>query len=360
MKYTHEHLVVAYGSNLCDYDLKNFARKNGFSESCIHFEDVVFLPDFELCFNTASKSRKGGVLNIRKALGCVTEAGLFSANLEGLELLRKKEGHPFKYEEVEVVALDTNGVEIKALTYVVPPQKTKGFVKPHADYLQVCEDGFNSRGIDCYNLKVAARGEKIKPNSALFTYGTLMRGEKRYDLIKEFSVECALMAQCFGSLSTNGHYPALSLDGDGFSWGDYFVSGDIVSLLKCADKIEGFVGFGSDQNLFRRTFVQVDVGRLRYAWLYVMDKNLDIDIQTNDWREYSGNRLRFVADIYRSHAEKKANLDDMVMGRLCRFGGPKDRMKLQPDQIIGMLYSGRGLAEFDLAKVTNHWVANTN
>ena len=41
--------------------------------------------------------------------------------------------------------------------------------------------------------------------------------------------------------------------------GDYFVSDDIESLLKITDQIEGFVGFGSEKNLFRCNFVQVDV-----------------------------------------------------------------------------------------------------
>ena len=42
---------------------------------------------------------------IRKSLGCVTEAGLFSSTSEGLDPLREKEAS-FKYQEVEVVALD--------------------------------------------------------------------------------------------------------------------------------------------------------------------------------------------------------------------------------------------------------------
>ena len=359
MKYKYEHLVVAYGSNLCEHDLKNFARRHGFRENCIHFEEVVFLPDFELCFDTDSKTRKGGVLNIRKSLGCVTEAGLFSSTSEGLELLRKKEGHPFKYQEVEVVALGSNGNEIRALTYIVPSNKTKGFVKPHSDYLKVCKDGFNSRGMDDSDLITAAKGEKVEPRSALFTYGTLMRDENRYHVIKDSSVKCALMAQCGGTLSTNGHYPALNLAEGGISWGDYFVSDNIVSLLERTDQIEGFVGFGSEKNLFRRTYVPVDVGRLRYAWTYVMDKKLDFDIQANDWRTYCGNRLRFIGDIYRSHSETTTNFEERVMSRLWRFASDKDRPKLQPDQIISMLFDGQGLTEFDLAKATNNWVAKT-
>ena len=196
--------------------------------------------------------------------------------------------------------------------------------------------------MDTSNLMRAARGEKVEPWPALFTYGTLMRDENRYHVIRELSVKCALMAQCCGTLSTNGNYPALNLAGNGFSWGDYFVSDNIVSLLEYTDQIEGFVGFGSAQNLFRRTFVQVDVGRLRYAWTYVMDKKLDVDIPTNDWRKYCGNRLRFVGDIYRVQSETIENFDERVMDRLCGFMVPRNKAKLQPDQIINLLLMVRG------------------
>lgn len=360
MKYKNEYLVVAYGSNLCEYDFNRFLNKNGGDKECLHFEEVVYLPDYELCFDTASKGRKGGVLNIKKSLGCITEAGLFSATFEGLELLRKKEGHPYKYREVEVIALDFNGNEISALTYIVPQDKTEGFVKPHPDYLKVCEDGFKARGMDTCNLIDVAQGKKVEPWPAIFTYGTLMRDEARYPVMKETGVNCALMAQCYGSLSTNGSYPALNLDGNGYSWGDYFVSDDIESLLKITDQIEGFVGFGSEKNLFRRTFVQVDVGRLRSAWVYVMDKNLAFGISSNDWREHQGNRLSFVSDVCRSHSKVNDNFNEQVLARICRFGGNLDDTNLQSDQIIQMLYEGSGLTEFDLAKVTNQWAAKTN
>lgn len=359
MNYKYEHLVVAYGSNLCEYDFLKFVQKNGGSKNCLHFEEVVFLPDHEICFDTYSKGRKGGVLNIKKSLGCITEAGLFSATSEGLELLRKKEGVPFKYEEVKIVALDSGGNEINALTYIVPQERTDGFVVPHADYLKVCEDGFNFRGIDTLDLTNAAENKKIEPWSALFTYGTLMRSESRYQTIRASGVKCALMAQCFGSLSTNRSFPALNLNGSGFSWGDYFVSNDIVSLLEKTDQIEGFFGYGSSNNLFRRTFVQVDVGRLRHAWLYVMDKELDFDIPSNDWRKSYGNRLKFVSDVYRSHSAAKPNFDENVTSRLYRFGCGSNKTELQSDEIIKMLDNGKGVTEFDLAKVTNLWAAET-
>ena len=129
-----------------------------------------------------------------------------------------------------------------------------------------------------------------------------MRKESRYHIIGQLGVGCSLMAQCFGTLTTNGNYPALNLNGNGFSWGDLIFSDDIVSLLEKTDQIEGFVGFGSIHNLFRRTFVQVDIGRLRYAWVYVMDRELDIRILSNDWRNFPGKRLNFIEDVHTTHS----------------------------------------------------------
>ena len=359
MNYKYENLVVAYGSNLCGYDFNNFAQKYESDESCLHFEHLVFLPDYQLCFDVKSKGRKGGVLNIRKSLGCITEAGLFSANAKGLELLRRKEGVPFKYQEVDIIAIDGNGDEINALTYIVSQDKTEGFVAPHPEYLKVCEDGYKQRGICSSNLHLAAKNQKIEPWPGIFTYGTLMRKESRYHIIGQLGVGCSLMAQCFGTLTTNGNYPALNLNGNGFSWGDLIFSDDIVSLLEKTDQIEGFVGFGSTHNLFRRTFVQVDIGRLRYAWVYVMDRELDIRILSNDWRNFQGKRLNFIEDIHKTHSAAIPNFNEQVTSRIFRWSDKKNKA-FSSDQIINMLNEGQALTEWDLAKVTGLWAAEAS
>ena len=46
---------------------------------------------------------------------------------------------------------------------------------------------------------------------------------------------------------------------NGVVFGDYFVSDNIGSLLDETDAIEGFYGFGNKNNLFRRTYIDVDV-----------------------------------------------------------------------------------------------------
>ena len=116
MKYKYKNLVVAYGSNLCSEDWDRFVARNGIDGECLNFEEVVTIPDYKLVFNTASRSRNGGVLNIQKAKGYVVPAGLFSVNQTGLELLRRKEGVPFKYLEENISVIQYDGSEISALT----------------------------------------------------------------------------------------------------------------------------------------------------------------------------------------------------------------------------------------------------
>ena len=73
------------------------------------------------------------------------------------------------------------------------------------------------------------------------------------------------------------------------------MSNDISVLLRKTDAIEGFHGFGSENNFFRRTCLDVDAGGLgpRPAWVYTMDTQLEKNIETNDWRDYKGRRNVF-------------------------------------------------------------------
>jgi gamma-glutamylcyclotransferase (GGCT)/AIG2-like uncharacterized protein YtfP len=360
MSYKYKHLIVAYGSNLCLRDFSAFAKRNGKSGDCLNFEKVVTIPDYEICFNTRSKGRKGGVLNIQPALGTVTPAGLFSTNDEGLALLRKKEGVPFKYEETEIIVIDQEGSEVSALTYIVPPNRTEGFVSPHPEYLKICEEGLEHWGLDTFDLQDAAEGKRISPLPAIFTYGTLMRGESRFSIVYEGGLSCALMGQCFGTLSTNNSYPALDLKADGFAWGDYFVSDDITSLLQKTDEIEGFYGFGSPRNLFRRTCVDVDVGAVgqRFAWVYVMDEALPQKINDNDWRAYRGRRDEFVEGLLKVHSREVDNFNELLSKNYLRFSRLDNQEEVLDDnQIIDLIVEGHSMSERDVAQVSGCWNA---
>ena len=295
MTYKYENLVVSYGSNTDLYDLDIYAKRNGFPENRFNFESVVRVPDYKLAFDTYSKNRGGGVLNIQPSIGHAIEACLFSTDRIGLEILRKKEAVPYKYEEKPIIVIDKDGAEISAITYIVKPELRGPHCAPSEEYLQICAIGYKQYYIDSDNLLLAAKNEPQVPVSALFAYGTLMRGEERFPVIQQTGLSCALTGVCPGTLSTNGNFPALNLGSEYFSKGDYFVSNDISVLLRKTDAIEGFYGFGSENNFFRRTCLDVDAGGLgpRPAWVYTMDTQLDKNIETNDWRDYKGRRNVF-------------------------------------------------------------------
>ena len=126
------------------------------------------------------------------------------------------------------------------------------------------------------NLVLAASGEEPTPQCSLFTYGTLMRGEERHELILKgdyprLNVDFALTDSVRGKLSTNGRFPALDQRSDGIKHDDYFCFDNISEVLAITDKIEGFSEFGSKNNLFRRTLTVVSTGRFEdeLAWVYV-------------------------------------------------------------------------------------------
>ena len=359
MKYKYKNLVVAYGSNLCGEDWNRFASRNGIDGKCLNFEEVVTIPDYKLVFNTASRSRNGGVLNIQKAKGYVVPAGLFSVSQTGLELLRRKEGVPFKYLEENISVIQYDGSEIAALTYIVPPEGCEPYVEPHPDYLQVCLDGYNAYGMDTEDLLRASKNQLAKPLTALFAYGTLMRNESRFATALKHGINCALVGQIFGRLTTNGSYPALNLCEDGYAWGDYLVSDNITSLLTDTDLIEGFLGFGQEGSLFRRTCVEVDVGGVgqRFSWVYVMNSKLDLDIISNDWRAHRSKRTQFVSNLVESHAMGVTDFGKQVCDRYYRFGTVERPDEFSIEKIKELIADGDILSERHLAQISGLWAA---
>lgn len=351
--------LVAIGSNTNLEDLNGYALSHGYPENCVKFSRPIKIPDQKLAFTKYSRGRKGGVLDLKHAIGNVTTAALFYTNALGLEMLRKKEGVPQHYVEKEITVIDDGGSEVRAITYVVKPEMRKHFVMPSEEYLNVCKSGYEQVGIFTDQLFAAAQNQEIEPLPALFSYGTLMRGEPRSSLIGQIGATCALTAFCFGSLSTNGQYPALNLAGKGFSRGDYFVSKDIASLLVATDQIEGFYGFGSERNLFRRTCVPVDVGGLgqRLAWLYVRDEEFNTKLADNDWRGFLGKRKSFSEALVSAHETAVDDFYEKLTSNYARFSYIETLVR---EQVIGLLNDETSLTERTMAQVSNNWVALTN
>ena len=350
--------IVAFGSNTNLDDLDRYALLHGYPTGCLRFSRLVDAPDYKPAFTKHSKGRRGGVLDLLYSIGHVTTVALFYANESGLELLKQKEGVPRHYVEKQITVIDAGGGEIQALAYVVAPEQREGYVRPSEEYLNICKEGFERLGIDTSELEAVAADKTIEPLPALYAYGTLMRAEPRFPTIAKYGVHCALTAFCFGTLTTNGLYPALNLEGDGFSRGDYFVSKDIANLLSVTDQIEGFVGFGSKQNLFRRTCVHVDVGGLgqRLAWVYVKSEEFDTKLIQNDWRAFQGTRHAFSEALLNAHSIDSQRFYEDLTQNYARFSQIKT---LDHDQVISLLNQEMGLTERTMAQVSNNWLALT-
>ena len=358
METKYPHLIVAYGSNLDAEDWKAYCERNDADPNCLQFEDVVIIPGYKLTFDTASRSRGGGVLNIAPGDAHVTYAGLYSTNDEGLCLLRRKEGVPHRYEEVEVSVIKHDGSEIRALTYSVPQHRSEGYVRPSKSYLRICKQGYESIGIDTQPLLDAADNIPLDPLRGVFTYGTLMRGERNFPSVQARGVEVALMGQIFGQLSTNGSFPGLDLSVQNFAWGDYFVSKGIEKLLADLDIIEGFKGYGNPSNFYRRTCVWVDVGAVgqRLAWVYVRDEPFDTLLMSNDWRALNGNRTLFTEQVVDEHARNNPDLKELLRNEINRFGKEASSV-IDLKEIAQMLEAGTTLSEHKLAQISGNWTA---
>lgn len=298
------HTIFAYGSNLSQHDWNRFCSPLEADPSCLKPKARAFLPDHHLSFDRYSHTRRGGVLNVQRRPGSVVGGALFEVDEIGLGLLRRKEGVGLgAYEERAVTVIDTEGNEKSAITYVVPPHRVEPFQRPHDEYLDVCRDGYERFEIDVAPLLAAADGRVPNSNVGFFAYGSLMRGEARFEGVKRFGVNSAVMAICYGALYDSDTFPALDISQQSFVAGDLFAIEDLTSFLCWADRVEGFRGFGNEGSLFRRTLVTVDVGGVgqRPAWVYVQD-NPDLKkIDCDDWRVHTRKDAEFRRELLSAH-----------------------------------------------------------
>ena len=361
MSYKFDHLILAYGSNLNQHDWGKFCKRYGYPVDILQFEEMVKIPDYKLVFDWYSSSRKGGAANIKRAVGHYVEAVLFSTNDQGIKALRQKEGHPYAYLETEVIALKNDGSEVEAKTYIVPQSTQRKYERPTREYYDICKEGYEAYDLCTKNLVLAASGEEPTPLCSLFTYGTLMRGEERHELIVKgdyprWNIDFALTASVRGKLSTNGRFPGLDQRSEDHTHGDYFCFSNISEVLAITDKIEGFSEFGSNSNFFRRTLTHVNTGGFEeeLAWVYVYEKNLGCEIVSNDWRVHNRSKLHF----YWALIETYGQYDPTFFGRLDerRTSPSGDTDKTYYGGLEQNLCLGR-LSERDLASASGFYSA---
>jgi gamma-glutamylcyclotransferase (GGCT)/AIG2-like uncharacterized protein YtfP len=301
-------LYFAYGSNLNQADVNAWCRKRGYPEGLLQFKSRVSLPDFSLAFTHRSRSRNGGVLDLRESLGQVVPGVVFKVDDKGWAALDHKEGAPSTYQRVDVTVIDDRGDTMIATTYRVNPERAQLYVPPSDDYLAVVREGLDHWGF-CSDLLDATAANRIAPcPEGFFFYGTLLRGEHRFPVVRKFGIECVLLAQTFGRLVDLGRFPGLVDVGvaDSLVQGEFVRLSDPERAIAALDAIEGFRGFGKSGSLYRRTWIGVDVGegRIRQAWTYCLDADVDqaSPIPSGDWREHSGRRQDFLARLADIHS----------------------------------------------------------
>ena len=299
-------LYFGYGSNLNQDDLRRRCEEDNIPMGTLTPRGVAYLPDRELAFTRRSMSRKGGVLDVRPRLGQAVAGVVFEADKTAWDMLDIKEGPA--YERFDTVALDEDGAEIPVTTYGVQEALREDFVPPTPEYVEIVRAGLESHGLPTDALEAAAAGRRTPPlPGGLFVYGTLMRGESRFDVLKPFGLECVLLAQAPGRLLDLNSYPGMvnSSGGEDLVHGEFVRPSDMGGAVAKLDEIERFNGFGVPGSLFRRTMITVDVGdgRIRTAWtyLYAGDGSTADEVRSGDWRQHHGRRERFLRDLVFGH-----------------------------------------------------------
>jgi gamma-glutamylcyclotransferase (GGCT)/AIG2-like uncharacterized protein YtfP len=303
-------LYFAYGSNLNIAEFEQWCISRGYPSQLLKFVRRASLREFELAFSYRSSSRRGGVLDIRERRGSVVPGVIFEVAEEGWGTLDQKEGAPGCYDREDVVVFDESGEMHRATTYRVSADRAEAYVVPAPGYVEVVQQGLESWEISDTHLLAAAKGESLQCPDGFFVYGTLMRGESRFDVLKRYGLECVLLAETEGQLLDLGLFPGLTHDGssDSHVQGEFVRLRNLEAALAALDEIEGFRGYGKPGSLYRREQIPVHVGdgRLRGAWAYFLDAAADDSqtIESGDWRQHCGSRELFLRRLAKAHSRK--------------------------------------------------------
>ena len=304
-----QQLYFAYGSNLNQQDFDDRCSKQRIPQGLLKFHSKANLPDFDLAFSYRSKTRNGGVLDIKPRTGQLVPGVLFEVDNDGWDAMDKKEGAPRVYERVAVEVLNERGESLEAVTYAVCKSRKEAFVQPHPRYVGIVRKGLDDWNIGDAQLNAVAEDNESECPNGFFFYGTLLRGEPRFHILRPFGLECTIMAETFGRLWDLESFPALVDTGSL----EQLVQGDFVRLQKPEqaihqlDQIEGFNGFGMPNSLYRRTFVGVSVGdgRVRHGWTYCLADRARTasGIVSGDWRQHLGHRETFLKKLVFAHSD---------------------------------------------------------
>lgn len=325
-------LYFAYGSNLCPDERARWLATHGLTEADLRPVSAALLADHELSFGYWSQRRAGGALDVRPSLGSVVQGALFTVSERGWQMLDIKEGvaHPDTgYARTAVQAVLPDGKLVSALTYTVKPADRRPHCDPAAGYVDTVLSGLAHWGMrpdSKATLLAAAAGQSGACRvDHMLVYGTLMRGELRWPAMARHGVRRVLMGRSRATLHPAAEdppgepFPAITLDQPLHELqGDLVESADMACLLKEADVIETFYGYGDARNLYHRTVLPVQTGEPgalpTLAWAYVAAPLLTVGEPhgTGCWRAARGRRRAFLEQLARAHGVQGAELHATV------------------------------------------------
>ena len=310
-------LYFGYGSNLDADDWLNWCAAKGYNPGVMTEIGPAWLPDYTMKFHYYSTGRGGGAADVvRIGSGTAVPGVLFHLDDQALETMDIKEGVPVNCYERRIVHVCTPDGNIReALTYTVVERRRKNrHIAPTEEYQRLISTGLKLRGLPTDELENAIHDGGIHfPIPHVFTYGTLMQGESRQQIIRELSpisviqttssekntVKPAIKATATGVLLDLGQFPGIiPAPADAEEWEDTLVQGELYTfpemftVLQYLDQIEGYHGAGDDSSLFRRAIIEVDVeGEMKWAWAYFYNEAQGKNsawpvIEGGDWRHH--------------------------------------------------------------------------
>ncbi len=265
-------LYFAYGSNLDADNWEAWCASRGFEASSIEPVGPAWLPDHELVFRYRSRLRSGGALDVRERVGVATPGALFIVrDWAGLDAKEGVSGGYYRREPV--TALTADGRAHPAITYRVCADRiVEQLVAPASEYGEMVMRGLSRFGHGHEGFVSAARGEPVLPMpNAVFTYGTLMSGQARHDLLASKVRRAHGPAHVSGAALIHiDWYPGLILSDGGLVHGELYEVNDVAATLGELDAYEDFAGYGRQESLYRRSLITVVTeGGTTLAWTYV-------------------------------------------------------------------------------------------
>ncbi len=280
----------AYGSNLNLTDLERWCLRIGRPVALMGAAVPAYLPDHEVVFDFLSESRRGGVLDLRPAIGKVVPGALFEVVDDDLKTLDLKEGAPLIYRRAKKRVLLADGGEVEAVAYeVAPDHRSQSPVSPAEGYVGIVAEGLAAFGHDDRMLRAAAHGEQTPfLVTAIFVYGTLLRGASRHAEFERCGGLAGIVAGTApGTLLDCGAFPGMVPGPGGTVHGEIAELRDVPAALGHLDGVEGYEGFEAARALFRRALLSVRTadGTGRLAWSYLWAGGArHPHIESGDWR----------------------------------------------------------------------------